>query len=328
MERILIVRLGAMGDILHAIPAVVALQQARPQSRIYWMVEERWRDLLPRAVAPVPVNTRKWRKQMVSRDTLQALRALRREGSYDVAVDLQGSIKSAAFARLTKPKFLLGPADPRESPARLFYTAMLEASWSHVIDQACELAGAVSDVPLPALSRTNCDPFPIDAAAERWAAAQAKGRRFAILNPAAGWRAKEWPVRSYRELAERLSPRGFCVLINCGPGEEQIGNAVADNGKADVITASLTQLIALTRRAALFVGGDTGPMHLASMLGVPTVALFGPTDPARNGPYYARTVALRSPLSKTSYSHAHAPDPGLQSITVDEVMSAVEQVLR
>lgn len=119
------------------------------------------------------------------------------------------------------------------------------------------------------------------------------------------------------------------MLVNVGPGEEEIGAAVlsASGDKAETISCTIPQLIALTRHAALFVGGDTGPMHLAAMLGVPTVAIFGPTDPARNGPYYERTTVVRNPLSHTSYSHVHTPDSGLMAITVDEVMYAVEKVL-
>jgi heptosyltransferase-1 len=153
--------------------------------------------------------------------------------------------------------------------------------------------------------------------------------RIAILNPAAGWPAKQWPADRYGELAKKLAACGFRALVNLGPGEDEIGAAVIDASgkKAETISCTIPQLIALTRHASLFVGGDTGPMHLAALLGVPTVAIFGPTDPARNGPYYECTAVVRSPLSATSYSHVNRPDPGLMSITVDEVMAAVEKVL-
>jgi heptosyltransferase-1 len=219
----------------------------------------------------------------------------------------------------------VGPAVPREWPARLLYDAMIETHSEHVIDQAGEIVGAGVELSPPA-SRSEW--LPQTAEAESWAQ-QFVSDRIAILNPAAGWPAKQWPADRYGELAKKLAARGFRVLVNLGPGEDEIGAAVIDASgkKSETISCTIPQLIALTRHTKLFVGGDTGPMHLAALLGVPTVAIFGPTDPARNGPYYERTAVVRSPLSATSYSHVSHPDPGLMSITVDEVMAAVEKVL-
>ncbi len=328
MERILIVRLGAMGDILHALPAVAALHAAKPDAEISWMVERRWRDLLPAWVLPVLVDTKLWRKQPLAMETRAALQRLRRHGHYDIAIDLQGAAKSAVLGRIASAKRLIGPAAPREGLARLLYGSMVETRSAHVIGQAKEIVGgAVDGAPRPApTARTEWVPQTADA--ESWAQQFAQDR-IAILNPAAGWAAKQWPADRYGELAKKISMRGFRVLVNIGPREEEIGAAVirASGGKAETISCMIPQLIALTRHAALFVGGDTGPMHLAAMLGVPTVAIFGPTDPARNGPYYDLTTVVRSPLSPTSYSHVNTSDPGLMAITVEEVMAAVEKVL-
>jgi heptosyltransferase I len=153
-------------------------------------------------------------------------------------------------------------------------------------------------------------------------------KRVAILNPGAGWQAKQWPTQHYAQLAKRLPGLGLTPIVNVGPGEEALGQKVSTlAGGIEVASFPLRSLIALTRSASLFVGGDTGPMHLAAMLGVPTVAIFGPTDPSRNGPYYQRTAVLRSPRSHTSYSHSATHDAGIESITVDEVMIAIEKVL-
>jgi heptosyltransferase-1 len=221
--------------------------------------------------------------------------------------------------------------------ARFFYDAKVETRSEHVIDQAKEIVNAAmdrSDVgSRPASTSGDAGVAPTEwlpqtAEAESWAQ-QFANDRIAILNPAAGWAAKQWPADRFGEIAKRLRGEGFRVLVNIGPGEEEIGAAVvsASGGNAETISCTIPQLIAFTFRAALFVGGDTGPMHLAAMLGVPTVAIFGPTDPARNGPYYERTTAVRSPLSHTSYSHRNAPDPGLMSLTVDEVMMAIEKLV-
>lgn len=327
MEAFLIARLGAMGDILHALPAVAALHAHRPETSIAWLVEQRWRALLPPFVTPIEVDTRRWRKNLLGADTRREVLALRRNGRPPVAVDLQGATKSAFLARWLRSGFLFGSASPREWPARFLYDGMVETHSAHVIDQAFELVGAAADAPLVP-SREPLDLFVTSPAAEAAAERISQVGRFAVLNPGAGWRAKEWPVARYAELARALVTLGMTPVINCGPGEERLGAAIMQGcPEAHAVLLSLPELIALLRRASLFVGGDTGPMHLAAMLGVPTVALFGPTDPARNGPYYSRTRVIRSPLSRTSYSHTAVADRGLAAITVHQVLESVREVM-
>lgn len=328
MERILIVRLGAMGDVLHAIPAVLGLRRAMPETEIHWMVERRWTALLPQGVHPVVVDTKQWRRQMLGAETRAAVRGLRAQ-RFGVGIDLQGAAKSAVLGKLAARQ-LYGSVEMREWPARFFYDGMIETRSAHVIDQAREIVGAVLERELPHPdSKEIGTVFAVDVAAEAWADGVEQKKRFALLNPAAGWAAKQWPEERYGELAQRLARAGLGVLINAGPGEEAIAAAAlrTSAGAATIVSGTIPQLIALTRRAALFIGGDTGPMHLAAMLGVPTVAIFGPTDPARNGPYYERTAVVRHAKSRTSYSHGHIADPGLLAITVDEVMTAAERVL-
>ncbi len=153
---------------------------------------------------------------------------------------------------------------------------------------------------------------------------------FALLNPGAGWGAKQWPAERYGQVARRLAEDGVKSLINFGPGEEPLMRAVesASEGTAQGIACSLTELIALTRRARLFIGGDTGPMHLAAALGIPVVAIFGPTNPARNGPFGTRSIVLRSPASPTTHSRRAQPDPGMLEISSDEVVAAARKLLR
>jgi len=148
--------------------------------------------------------------------------------------------------------------------------------------------------------------------------------KFALLNPGAGWGAKQWPAERYGAAGKKLAQHGLKPLINFGPGEEELARSVEDasEGAAETVSSSLTQLIALSRRASLFIGGDTGPMHLAASLGIPVVAIFGPTDPARNGPYGARSVVLRSPDSMTSHKRRVEPEAGLLAISVEDVVRA------
>jgi heptosyltransferase I len=152
---------------------------------------------------------------------------------------------------------------------------------------------------------------------------------FAMLNPGAGWGAKQWPTERYGDLASGLGATGLRCLVNFGPGEETLARAVesASGGAAQAIPCSLSELIALTRRARLFVGGDTGPLHLAVALQVPVVAIFGPTNPARNGPHGERSVVLRSPGSTTTHARRRRPDPGLLTISTHDVLNAARRLL-
>jgi heptosyltransferase-1 len=190
-----------------------------------------------------------------------------------------------------------------------------------VIDQAREIIGAAIGEELPHSRKPN-NVFGLGEPS-------LSGEAIAVLNPGAGWPAKQWPLEKFAELAQQVAGRRMKVLVNVGPGEEQLGKEMVErSGTGQIISPSLTELIQTLLKAKLFVGGDTGPMHLAAMLGVTTVAIFGPTDPGRNGPYYERTTAVRHPKSHTNYSHSAKPDLGIAQITVDEVMKAIDRVMQ
>jgi lipopolysaccharide heptosyltransferase I len=346
-ESLLVVRLGAMGDIIHTLPAVMALRDASPDVRIGWIVEERWAELLcaqnsPRSGPRSPsrplvdlvhaVNTKAWRKSLLSSQTrkqislaLHEVRDLR----YEIAVDFQGALKSAIIARSSAAQTVVGLDHPRETPARIFYSRRVTTEKTHVIEQYHSLAEGVAGktLPVPGVN------LPHDDQAEADITKRLSGldgeKAFVIITPGTGWGAKRWPPERYGKVASALAEDGLTPFINCGPGEEDLAHAVqaASNGKSHLISCSIAELIALTRRARLFIGGDTGPLHLAAALQVPVVAIFGPTDPARNGPYGTKNVVLRNPASPTSLSHTSAPDPGLLQITADEVISAARRLL-
>ena len=344
-QSLLVVRLGAMGDIVHALHAVSALRNALPVTRIGWIVEERWVELLcakdsprsgPRdAGRPLvdvvhAVNTKSWRKALLSlqtrREIAAAFRTIRRQG-YDMAVDFQGALKSAVFARWAGASQVLGMQNPREAPARWFYRQRVPIAAGHVVEQYRALAEAIAGRPLqqPAVE------FPEDHRSEAMIAeklVQARGD-FVLISPGAGWGAKQWPPRRYGEVARALARDGLRPLVNFGPTENELAAevAAASGSSAVRVECSISELIALTRRARLFIGGDTGPLHLAAALHVPVVAIFGPTDPARNGPYGTRSVVLRHPSSRTSLSHTSAADPGLLQITSEEVVAAARRLL-
>jgi len=346
IQRLLIVRLSSMGDIIHTLPAATALRQSFPHATIGWVVEERWRELLctlqnplsgPRGVQrPMAdkvhiVNTAAWRKAPFSSRTwveiasgLSDLRGIK----YEVAVDFQGAVRSAVLARLSKAPTIYGFAQPRENAASMWYTRQVVPNGAHIIEQNLSLAASLVRRPL-AVPKVD---FPCAPAVEQkieQRLLKSGGRRFAILNPGAGWGAKQWPAKRFGYVAKKLGEQGLRSLINFGPGEKGLASTAeaASGGNAEMISCSVSELIALTRRARLFVGGDTGPMHLAAALGVPVVAIFGPTDPARNGPFGTQSVVLRNKTSPTSHTRRPEPDAGLLEITSDDVAAAAIQLL-
>ena len=333
-KSLLIVRLSAMGDIIHTLPAAAALRHAFPHATLGWLVEERWAELLctlryhrsgprssqrPLVERVHSVNTAEWRRALFSFNTwqqiavgLSELRGIR----YDAVIDFQGAVRSALLARWSGGSIVYGSAQPRENAASLFYTRRVigKASGTHVVDEALRLAEAVIPTAWAELSAE----FPVDPDAEnKVASVTADFGEYAILNPGAGWGAKMWPADRYGEVARELAKEGLHSLVNYGPGEEDLAMAVeaASEGAAQKIFCSISELIALTHRACLFIGGDTGPMHMAAALKIPVVAIFGPTNPARNGPFGTKSVVLRSQNSITDHTRRREPEPGLLAIT-------------
>jgi heptosyltransferase-1 len=342
--RLLIVRLSAMGDIIHSMPAVSALRRHIPDAFIGWAIERRWAPLLtsrdqqqptrrgpeqPLVDAVHGTSLKRWKAAPLARETRLAIAAIRAElraQHYDAAIDLQGAIRSAVLAKISGAKKLIGEASPREYPARWWFDERVETRGVHVIEQAHEVVCGFLHEQLP-IALTE---FPHDSAAEQWAESLVRNHvPFAVVNPGAGWGAKCWPTERYGAVASELNRSGIVTLVNVGPGEAHLGAEVVaqSDGSASVVECSISQLIALTRRAALFIGGDTGPMHLASALQVPVVAIFGPTDPQRNGPFNSPNVVLRHPESKRDHSRRAKPEEGLLTITVDEVLEAALSLL-
>ena len=352
MAKILIVRLGAMGDILHALPAATAIRAALPDSTIGWLVEERWSELLTaqgrkasqNTVSPQKpivntvhtLDTRRWRQHFfrpsATAEILGALKRVRKI-DYDYALDFQGAIKSAVFAKLGGASIVTGYENPRESGARFFYRQKLPRQGEHVIEQNLALAAqALQPILIDRELKLQAPLLPVDPAAEAWAQSEISRlgiASFAIVNPGAGWGAKQWPTLRYGEVARALAAHNIKTLVNASAEEAELARAVvaASGGNAFELRCTIGQLIALTRRACIFVGGDTGPLHLAAALGVLVVGLYGPTDPARTGPFGTKSIALRHPESETTFSHHREAESGLLKITAEEVISAARHLL-
>jgi heptosyltransferase I len=344
-RRLLIVRLSSMGDVIHTLPAAAALREALPEATIGWVIEERWSELLCARGYPLDgplsegkpllnrvhsVRTKQWRRRPLAPATWADLRSSLgelRKARYDAAIDFQGAIRSAVLARWSGAREIVGFAAPRETPARWFYKRRVRTHAAHVIEQNLALAAAftgTAELPRAILPR--------DPAAEAWCDRyfeETKPKPLVLLNPGAGWGAKQWPAERYGAAARGLVRDGYTTVVNYGPGEEELAQAVVNgsDGAAQPVHCSLGELIALTRRASLFVGGDTGPLHLAAALQVPVVAIFGPTDPARNGPWGTRSIVLRSTASITSHSRRAEAEPGLLRITADQALAAARVLL-
>ena len=332
-ERILLVRLGAMGDIVHAIPVAAALRRAFPAARIDWLVSAKHRALLDL----VPVIDHR----LVIADGGAIIRTIGelRRNRYEVAIDLQGLLKSAIFARLSGAARVIGFAASyvRERVASMFYTDTYDpgsggvrdhAEGRHVVQinlgllQMLGIASAAPEFPLKSVDSTVAQQM-----------RQKTGGRYALLNPGAAWPNKRWPPDRLGAVAKALRENhGLTSVVLWGPGEQPLAQQVAADAAGAAIPAPETtigDLVALARGASLMVSGDTGPMHLAAAVGTPLVALFGPTRPQRNGPWSPDDVSV----SRASICQCHhlrrckLPVMCLLDVHVDEVLSAIDRRL-
>ncbi len=322
--KFLIVRLGALGDIVHAVPAAAALRTAHPDAVIDWLVGARHREffdlvtVIDRAIVLERPTVAGWV------DVTRRLRAAK----YDAALDLQGLLKSAVLARASGARRVLGFSifHLREKAARPFYSESVKAEGGHVIQKNLRLLEALGihdqEVRFPLAI--------VDSAAADEVERQASGAPIALLNPGAAWPNKRWRPERFGETAAFLREvRGFQPFVLWGPGEEPLAQSVvaASSGAARVAPPTrLADLVALCRGAALMISGDTGPLHIATAVGTPIVSIFGPTDPERNGPWDpADAIVSRHASCGCQWDRrCHQKDWCLGSLSVAEVTAAVQ----
>jgi lipopolysaccharide heptosyltransferase I len=337
--HILIVRLGALGDVVHAIPVAAALRRAHPGARIDWLVSHKHReilDLVPVVDRRLPVNDRGGVEG--GRSLVAMVRELRRS-RYDVTLDLQGLVKSALIARSSGAPRILGFAAPylREPLARFLYTdvhdpgggGMYHSSETrHVVEINLGLLRLLGLTPAP-------PEFPIDdveSPVARDVARRADGP-FVLLNPGAAWPNKRWPPSRLAAVARAVRARhGVMSAVLWGPGERGLAEAVVAEAQGTAMLApqtSIADVVALARGALLVVSGDTGPTHIAAAVGTPVVGIYGPTRPERNGPWRPDDVVVRA--ASCDCHHLRQCRRGrmcLLDIEVEEVLGAVERRLR
>jgi heptosyltransferase-1 len=306
--RILVIRLGAMGDIIAALPAVASLKHSIPRSKITWIVEPKWSALLE-------ANPYIDSVMLFDRRTLAGLRKAwteLRAARFDLGVDFQGLIKSALVATVARPERIFGFGAPhvRESPASWFYSTKVSIRSSHAVERNLDLAAAAG---ASSILRT----FPLPPGEPE---GQLPKGDFVLASPLAGWGAKQWPLEFYPELARKLKRDCGLPLVLNAPYPLRVEGA-------ETHVSGIAGLIHATRRATAIVGVDSGPMHLAAALSKPGIAIYGPTDPARNGPYGGTFTVLRSPTASTTYKRTMQPDDSMREITPDQVVGALETIL-
>ncbi len=328
--RFLVVRLGSLGDIVHTFPAVAGLRESFPKADIVWLTHPRWKPL----VASSELATEIWEVETRAFDSVRNILRRIRNGRITAAIDYQGLWKSASLPFLGRVPRRIGFSSHfvRESGVPLLYTDRVQCAKAHIADQNGELsqrAGGQRGVAAFSLS--------VPSLQEAFTLQLLRGfnvDRYIVLSPAGGWRSKCWPPDRYGALCQELYAKlGLRCVLNQGPGDEDCIAAVKEaSGDAAPIacSSSLEQLMVLLRNALCVVGGDTGPLHLAVAMGTPVVALFGPTDPARNGPYRpgtddAKDIVLRNANAVTTYKRGDQPDPSLLRLDMATVFDAVRQ---
>jgi heptosyltransferase I len=336
--KVLIVKLGSIGDIVHTLPALAALRAGLPNAEISWVAERSCSEILkdnPVLDRLIEVDTKALRRGLMSGETLRAprqqLRRLR-ASAFDVALDFQGLIKSASIARLSGARRVFGYSRPslREPASTIFLSKRISIPpQTHVIRKGLLLLEGALGVAAPGKLS-----FPIgvtpDAEAEAERAA-GTGGDFAVLNPGGGWPTKLWSAEKFGGLSDLLwANYRMRSLLTYGPGELELAEAVGRSSrseKAVPVSLSLKGFYALAKRARVYVGGDTGPTHIAIAAGAPIVGLFGPTEWWRNGSPYIEDICVeRNDIDCRVDCHRRSCSKWIcMDISVQQVFEAVER---
>ncbi|MFL6450765.1 MAG: glycosyltransferase family 9 protein [Bryobacteraceae bacterium] len=311
-ESMLVIRLGAMGDIIHTLPAVSSLKTSFPDHKISWLVSPRWAPLLEGNPAVDDLIFFEREGLSAIRNTWRRLRQKR----FKVAFDFQGLLQSALAGGAAHADTLYGfsSAVARESHAAWFYDRAIDVVGPHRVERNLQLIAAAG------ASRLS----------ERaWIPAGREDGRlpagpFVLACPFAGWTGKEWPLEYYEPVARFLRREGLELVLNVPESQR---NETAKLGEVNVHTSAIPGLIHATRRATAILGVDSGPLHLAAALDKPGVALFGPTDPALTGPYGSAFKVLRAPGVETTYKRHSQVHWSMRDISVQQVVSALTSVL-
>ncbi len=319
-----------MGDVIHTLPAAVELKRCFPLARLAWAVESRWAPLLrdnPFVDEVFEIPLSRWRKAKLSRATRREFADFRlnlKQAKFDLAVDFQGLLKSAAVTFFSRAERVYGfdRSSLREPFSAAFYSNHTKTDAEHVVDRYRELAASV---------RGLRPKGPVEFSLPAGSPKAGLPPRYVIASPLAGWGAKQWPPEHFSKLANLIWNRhGLPMLVDCAPSDEHTASLIvagADKGAAVLHASDIPELIAAARGAAAVVGVDSGPLHLAAALERPGVAIFGPTDPARNGPYGGSIEVLRADGAETTYRRDKAVAAAMRAITPETVCDKIRPLL-
>ena len=297
-RRILLIKPSSLGDIVHALPTAAALKRCFPAAALTWLVKRQWAGVLEGSSAvhhilPVDLSLGGWPA------SIQAVRA----GQFDLVVDLQGLFRSAVLGWLSGAPVRVGFANGREG-SPWFYTQKVAVvdSEMHAVDRYLLVPRSLGGAPPPI--GTLDFPLAVDSGADKnvtemlLSGGAIAGSPLVAINAGARWPTKQWPSSAFAEVADQLQDQGIRVVVIGSVVESQQASTVVEHMRTSAINlvgkTSIKELIALLRRVRLLITNDSGPMHLAAALGTPVVALFGPTDPGRTGPYGLGHRVLRS----------------------------------
>src|SRR2546430_11027419 len=305
--HILIVKLGSIGDVVHTLPALAAMRRGLPKAEISWAVEPGSSEILrdnPFLDRLIEIDTKALRRGLMSGETLRAPRQqlrLLRASAFDLALDFQGLLKSAMVARFSGARRVYGfGRDSLRDPASrvLLHHKVQIPDRLHVIRKNLAVVKSDLDIPIPEDEKDFGFPIALNSTHESEAEEvirETEGR-YAILNPGGGWPTKLWSAEKFGTLADELwNHFGLHSLVTHGPGEDALAERVLSasrSGKARSVSLSLKGFYALTKQAVVYVGGDTGPTHLAIAARTPVIGLFGPTEWWRNGSPYSDDVCV------------------------------------
>lgn len=329
-RRILMIKLSSLGDIIHSLPVLHSLKEHWPQASVDWLVDESYRELLkehPELDQVIPLPRGRFSRPGEVLHLLQALRHRR----YDLVIDLQGLLRSGILSAAAGGRVRIGFASAREGSSLLYNIHVsVPSADMHAVDRYLLVAHALG-------ASTNGAPsfvLPERRGARKYAAEVMPGGRMPdiAISPATRWKTKCWPSPRYAALADRLVKELKARAFFLGGDTDrkvitEIRNLMGGNA-INLSGTTLTELVALIRRADLLVSPDSGPMHIAAAVGTPVVALFGPTNPARTGPYTRKAKVLQAHLDcLPCYRKRCESRDCMQAITVEEVFTAVRGVL-
>ncbi|MGV8075289.1 MAG: lipopolysaccharide heptosyltransferase I [Syntrophobacteraceae bacterium] len=325
--KILIVKPSALGDIVHSLPFLAALKDRFPASEVHWVVAKGFQGLLednPLIAKLWVIEKDQWKRYSRMHHTMFALRDLfqrLREERFDIVVDLQGLFRSGVISRATGAKYRIGFKEAREGSS-FFYTHKVRGGKDiHAIERYHRVASYLG-------CATHDLHYPMPPPLQDSSLVHSLPQDYIVIAPAAGGEAKKWPAERFGLLASELPCRSLVVAGK--PDEHLVRQVVnASRGKAVSLAGktSLRELIEIIRHARLLVSNDSGPMHIAAALNVPVFALFGPTNPARTGPYGNIHTNISAGLScSPCYKRKKCKNWNcMEAITVENVLTLINK---